>query len=463
MATLPRNLTVAIQRLQNLKRTTIRVRPQSNDTASSGQTITFRFPSNTTIDLHNLQFWAYARLFTEGNTASAPGTITALPANFQDCFERVEVVVNGQSLSGSNPDYGAFNSLYRNWVKNQTDAAVPDYLESGDQKVEISNTDMRSAAQTGTAGMTFSGSSTEYPAVFPVVAKDFQGFLGGHYVRFIDTAVTGPVEVRIRLHPNTILYRGEESTTSNYGQPDTSYSSTSIGVDYQVEGMYMLMDTIAFDDDFLRAILARRLLEGGRISFPYKNVFGFMKSLSTSHETVSVNLATQSLDRLWGTLRDQNYTKKNYKKWSPTSNNCNFFKFTAGTEKSKIFDARNTYQYQVANLQHPTWPANVDQAYALSRAALDQVKHGPSNLNAVRAMGSYRDGLFAFIQAFNHHDGEGERVISGLDTRGASSNIDFMLNDIYTDGTVTKYQVLLFAETTSSMEVEAGQNITLIF
>lgn len=464
MATLPRNLAVATQRLQNLKRTTIRVRPQSNDTAQSGQTITFRFPSNTTIDLHNLQFWGYVKLFQEGSPTSAPSKTVGLPEDIHGCFERVEVIVNGQSLTGSNPDYGAYHHLWKAYTHTHNRNDYVDYLESGNDKALIGENSMKSQIQNASATeMTFDGDggNSKYPAKFPFVAKNFPGFLGGHYVRFIDTAVTGPIEVRIRLHPNSVIWQGEEATKDNYGQPDTEYGGTT-DVDYQFEEMYMLMDTIAFDDDFLRAIFARRLLEGGRISFPYKNIFGFMKALTTSHETISVNLATQSLDRLWGTLRDQRYNQRKFKKYNANAFNNNFYKFEAGVDKTKFFDTRTTYQYQVANLQHPTWPANTDQAYALTKAALDQVED-KEGYGLVRAMQHYRNGLFTFVQAFNHHDGEGERVISGLDTRGASSNIDWMLNDTIAGTGDKKFQVMLFAEATSSMEVEAGQNITLIF
>lgn len=484
---LPANLALNVKRLANLTRTNIRLRPQSNDTVASGQTVVFRLPTNTMIDLHNLQFYANAHISGE-----AP---QGLPADMHGAIERVDVVVNGQTINGSNPDYGGYHQLCKHWtdVKSHKDAA--DWITSGDQKYAVGK-------QTTQTQRTFLGKldpasllvktdgavpemkikqvrspsnfETQVPSEFPFVVTGFKGFLSGDYVRFIDTAVLGPVEVRLRLAPSSILYRGESKVRTNTQSESTAYGTTQTA-DFEFNNMYMFMDTISFVDDFYRAILARRLIEGGLITIPYKNIFGFNKALGASSDTITFNLATQSMDRMWATLRDIRYSQRNVKTFSKNAENTNYYKFESGQDGTMFFDGNTTYQFQVENLHMPSWPATVDEAYVLTRAALD----APSKRDAsahVPGLDEYRNGKFAFVQAFNHQAG-GERIISGLDTRGASSNMSF---DIYNsnagtvfndgvDGTVAetngtkKYQVMIFVEATSTLEISAGQNITTIF
>lgn len=474
---LPANLALNVKRLANLTRTNIRLRPQSNDTVASGQTVVFRLPTNTMIDLHNLQFFANAHI-----TGTAP---MGLPTDMHGAIERVDVVVNGQTINGSNPDYGGYHQLCKHWtdVKSHKDAA--DWMSSGDNKVKaIEGTTAvghrevlkRAATDTGDFKQEKIPSTADkmLPSQFPFAITGFKGFLSGDYVRFIDTAVLGPVEVRLRLAPNSILYRGTAPVKNGKTTEATAYDTKTQNADFEFNNMYMFLDTISFVDDFYRAILARRLIEGGIITIPYKNIFGFNKALASSSDTISFNLATQSMDRMWATLRDIRYSQRRVKQYSNNAEETNYYKFESGDNAGLFFDGSTTYQFQVENLHMPSWPASVEEAYVLTRAALDAYSKRDASAH-IPELDQYKNGKFAFIQAFNHQ-ANGERIISGLDTRGASSNMSF---DVYNsdaglvfvdnaDGTpsateLKKYQVMIYVETTSTLEISAGQNITTIF
>ena len=462
---LPSNMALNVKRLANLTRTNIRLRPQSNDTVQSGQTVVFRLPTNTMIDLHNLQFVARCKV---SNTNDA---LIGMPSDMHGAIERIDVVANGQTINGSNPDYGGYHHLCKQWLTDSNRPKVADWIESGDNKTNINGTtdgsaptfkDMRTALKDGADGLTTStnGSSDTFPNSWPFVMSGFKGFLAGDHVRFIDTAVLGPVEVRLRLAPNSIMYKGQEGTDS-YAREVTSYGGT-LAADFEFNNMFMFMDTISFRDDFYRAILARRLIEGGMITIPYTNIFGYNKALAASSDTITFNLATQSMDRLWACMRRIGYSARNEKKYSNGAKNTNYYKFESADNTENHFDGTTTYQFQVENLHMPAFPASVDEAYVLTRAALD-LPNSKSGYGKVPRFDEYRRGKFAFVQAFNHQSG-GERIISGLDTRGASSNMSFDIFNSDAGGTdEKKYQVMLFVETTSTLEISAGQNITTIF
>jgi hypothetical protein len=238
--------------------------------------------------------------------------------------------------------------------------------------------------------------------------------------------------------------------------------------------MYMILDTVSFADDFYRALLAERLQGGGIITIPYTNYFSFTKAIGSSSDTISFNLATQSLDYLMATFRNMKYIQRNAKRWSDNANNSNFFKFVSADNtdySSGPFTSKTTYQFMVNNKLAPSWPVSVDEAHMLTRAAFDRNKERATMLQGYGfpTAAAYRDGLFAFAQAFKHHD-ENDKIISGLDTRGASSNMHFAIFDANVgtgnaadEGGYSQVQCLIFAICTSTLEISAGQNVVTIF
>lgn len=570
MATiLPKNLQLIAQRLANFHRTTVRTRAQSNDTASAGQTVTFRLPTNTLVDLHCLQIYAELQisntiqlpLATAGATIPAgtgtyPAngiTMLAGPRSAQSLIERLDIVINGQVVNGSNNDYGGLLSLLTNHLSTNARTNVMGFLESGDNKFDqtygfgvragiqaesyipseysvpniptlgnnIYQTTLPSmllnqdpANYRPLSQITNGNSSGSYTV--PVVMNGFMGFLAGNFVRFIDTAVLGPVEIRIRLAPGSVMY-GTDNTTNNLSVATTTSSfvatagntvaapfpvgNATPGVpnlnnrpssfNYKLGNMYLILDTISFTDDFYRAILAKRLIDGGVITIPYQNVFSYQKNVGLS-DSVSFNLASQSLDYLVGTFRDQRYSSNCIKKYSPDANDSSYYKFSSCAGMNAI-NSTTTYQFLVNNMYAPTWPANVTEAALLARSAWD-LANDSSGVGRIDTLPKWRNGMFALVQSFNHH-AEADKMISGLDTRGASSNMQFMFSglipatgqvgydpngictvnsysagatdeftyDSLQHGTASGTAAIVWAMTTSTLEISAGQNIVVIF
>jgi hypothetical protein len=570
-----------VQRLANFNRQTVRVRAMSNDSAGPGQTIVFRFPSNTIVDLHNLQLKAQLNSsFTcnlhshNGNPASGasgggggalqavdthfylttdastgtPGTPTTecraelgMPRYTQAMFERVDVTVGGTTITGSNVDYGGLYTLMRDalcssvskipmgdMIEGQNEN--PDRLSNllhlfngtGGTAVNVPPVGSRTFTQhmggnpypatvgTTTAahvtgqtmnafnadGVTFntSGEKSEQ-----IVFQGFLGFLGGKFVRFIDTSITGAIEVRIRLNPLCVTY-GPQAVYKGRQNLQQGLCSTRIqnrrGA-YTLSDMYMILDTISFTDDFYRQLLARRLIEGGSIVIPYDNYFSINKFISGSSDTVTFNVATQSLDYLVGTLRRGDYNA------NPNSPGVCEAEVTTALESTAAFGASNpnhivrspsynssyytfisgaptgnapgtTYQWLVANQLMPSWPADVNDVWLLNQSALD-IANQISDVGNVETHYEFRRGKFAHITCFCHQ-AETEKFISGLDTRGASSNMQWMVNtlDVGTDhrnalgyansdNRARTYAATVWACCTSTIEISAGQNITVIF
>lgn len=581
MAVLPKNLSMVVQRLANFNRQTIRLRSMSNDTASPGQTIVFRFPSNTIVDLHCLQLKAtlnsqfscnVAQNSVGAATPAATGGATCygelgMPRYTQGLFERVDVTVGGTTISGSNIDYGGIYTLLRDalcssvarkpfgeMTKTDGDSneskffnmlhlfdnpSLGDPINQGTAGTSASTTGAPVSVYNESAGgnpyslaahvagtsdttngtgtaKTFDGCSFGTNPLFggiwkqePIVFQGFLGLLGGKFVRFIDTSITGAIEIRIRLAPLAVcwgphaVYPGKEALR----QGVVSSSLTNRSGNYYLSDLYMIMDTISFTDDFYRQLLARRLIEGGSIVIPYDNYFSINKYIGSSGDTVSFNIATQSLDYLVGTLRrsDYNSTPSNIglcevelagtvnnvgiatansvygksqasrymKPFKSASYNPNYYTFVSGTTND-IGNNGTTFQWLVCNQMVPTWPADANDVWLLNQAALD-IADAIGDVGNVSTHYEFRRGKFAHITCFNHH-AETEKFISGLDTRGASSNMQWMVQNMLApnewrnkDGTTSNvsgkvtYNATVWACCTSTLEISAGQNIVVIF
>lgn len=709
MAVLPKNLNVLTQRLANFNRQTIRVRAMSNDQVAPGQTIVFRFPSNTIVDLHNLQIKStlnsqfsctlaagavctggagptqtggsgstqVLQAATGGAGPNASATVYSelgMPRYTQALIERLDVTVGGQQITASNTDYGALYTVlrdvlcdgggkkpYADPVNNTED---PDYISnilhlySGangaasnqgrglcaqttlgstnsiskiagvyresaggnpwdiisvqnignttalplssssalynspannyvycpfssayaappfipGQSATVALTGHSGTLLTLIAGNTFvvaqctlagvtlavpgavygnvgagtltvntiaatstsfgvagslgyvaanmpaydgqkwqipSGKSTPYLAK-PIVWQGFLGFAGGKFARFIDTAVTGSIELRIRMAPLAATYGAISSYKGSaaFGSGQVSSVITNRAGDYFLSNLYMMMDTISFTDDFYRQMVAGRLIQGGSIVIPFDNYFSVQKQIGQS-DTVSFNMATQSLDYLIGVLRRGDYNSNPAQVGLFDGDVNGEIKMTLGNSTASLYEspcgtltgmpapsgttasirsgsynpayysfhsfASNdfsdnqapTYQWTVCNNMVPTWPADVNDVWALNQAALD-VANSISNTGNISTTYEFRRGKFAHITCFNHH-AESEKFISGLDTRGASANMAWSVQgiptiiDTKTQTGMTTFQAMIWGCCTSTIELSAGQNITIIF
>jgi hypothetical protein len=708
MAVLPKNLNVLTQRLANFNRQTIRVRAMSNDQVSPGQTIVFRFPSNTIVDLHNLQIKStlnsqFSCTLAAGTVSTGgPGTNHAggssttgtagvasggtgintsltvyselgMPRYTQALIERLDVTVGGQQITASNTDYGALYTVLRDAladgggkkpygdpVNNTED---PEYISNvlhlynsvsgmasnqgrglcaqtpmgatnsigrvagvyresaGGNPWDITSiqnigvttpvslsttavnhtctvggfitlalaTTMASppfipgqilvtsmAGGTGNLALTTAGSfvcvactntnvtiavtgatvagaftgtltaptiaasasaihvsgalgyvSSNMPTFDgqkwsipsgksspylskPIVWQGFLGFAGGKFARFIDTAVTGSIELRIRMAPLACTYGAvsQYKGAGYLGAGQVSPALTARAGDYYLSNLYMMLDTISFTDDFYRQMVAGRLIQGGSIVIPFDNYFSVQKQIGQS-DTVSFNMATQSLDYLIGVLRRGDYNSnpasvgwfdgdingeiKMQLGGAPSSlietpcgtmigmpvpsgttgsirsasYNPAYYSFHSFASNDFQDNQAPTYQWTVCNNMVPTWPADVNDVWALNQSALD-VANSISNLGNISTTYEFRRGKFAHITCFNHH-AETEKFISGLDTRGASANMAWSVQgiptlvDTKTGSGMSTFQAMIWGVCTSTIELSAGQNITIIF
>jgi hypothetical protein len=114
----------------------------------------------------------------------------------------------------------------------------------------------------------------------------------------------------------------------------------------------------------------------------------------------------------------------------------------------------------------------------LTKSAWDQAADIKETCGSVYNKAHFRGKCFAHVICLKHHS-EGEKIISGLDTRGASSLMQWMVNGLNrpTAAAYKRYEqsgqlpppgdgnknCSIFACCTSTIEFSAGQNATIVF
>jgi hypothetical protein len=365
--------------------------------------ITFRLPNNSLIDLHSLM------LVFDGITKQDAATagVTRFARNMVSIVRRLEVVINGQTISSNLSDYNSLSNLLLDW---QTDIIKKDELAvlSNGSDIEAFNT----------------ADTKERYAV-----SDWHiGFLSGKHNRFIDTALLGQVELRFHLAPASQCVVDNDGTSPGY---------------YELTDMRMYVETTVFSDGLYREVLSSRL-KSGPIDIAFDNWMSFHNS-ATALGSTSFSVASQCVNKVIGTLRPTVALGGNAKQVA--NGQSYYYTFNGG--------GVGTSQFVIDDTTFPQFLPDAVDVFLLNRQAFDA--------NSTDKTFGYHDletwGTYNWFHCvdFTHHAGEEKSWMSGLDTRGSSSLMQYNVT-----GSSQNYTCSVYVNMTSIMSVSAGQVIQVI-
>lgn len=331
----PSNVAFFLNRLAGYAKNTTRISPVSKSQYNASETIILRLPTNAIVDLKTLNVSFDARI-TAANMGD--GSAAAYYPRFsQSLIRRLDVTIGGVQVGlGSLGDYGAAWNLIASNTIPYSKLEELGVLES----VSLSNSAMigqNIAPQTVPAtaiGANSNGTTFTKPDVLPYkpaavvgphqvfstnvtpwVRKQmtqFMGLLEGKFNRFLDTNLLPDVEIRLTLANGAVLAQNTSvnstfSTTTNITTPTQPTVTPATALSFQVQNMFLQMETIAFGDNSYRSMVESRLGAGGSLTIPYTNLSLFESATTSSSTTTQFTLATQSLDTMLCTLRPGNY------------------------------------------------------------------------------------------------------------------------------------------------------------
>eukprot|EP01050_Picozoa_sp_SAG11_P021644 SAG11_NODE_3893_length_2161_cov_53.741028_2_plen_181_part_00 len=177
-------------------------------------------------------------------------------------------------------------------------------------------------------------------------------------------------------------------------------------------------------------------------------------------QTTLFNVASQSIDRLWGTARLQTYNANDTSPLDVGTGQDRAFHVIKTTPSYFTYkgDTGRHYQFQVNNTLYPNWQLNsADKLFQHTKLAIGDQGNMLSGSVPISSK-MYMENFFAFAVSLEHHTDSDERFLSGIDTRGASANCYFKSDD--NGGGAS--QILVFAECTSSLKIMANKVLEIV-
>ena len=279
-----RNLDYYLQRMSGYSKNTIKIQPQSKFDYYAGDTVIFRLPTNSIIDLHTLQLKFSARLFNKNAAAAATDAATKKAASINASFpqhsasfiRRKDWTMGGMQVGlGSLHDYGFLNYLLAQHKlpsdRTDRDLAVTDNAmmldTTGAYSIAAGAFAAPNPAWLGcqdvsyrlpVGGSVASGGQIavggDYnPSLWsPKTISSWLGLPGGQFMRFLDTNILPDIEIRILLAPNSIIH------TDQVGN-----------VIYQLQNLSFSCESISFGDGSYRAMVDSRMASGEPLLVPF--------------------------------------------------------------------------------------------------------------------------------------------------------------------------------------------------
>jgi hypothetical protein len=280
----------------------------SQTTASAGDTIKVKFPTNAIVNMSSFTMYSYATTTQTG----------CLPKLSQSLINQCRVSIGGQMISGGNcQEVGVLYSIGSRMAQAEHHLKMLKLQHLGSDCVS-------EAAKAG----------------IPVVIDDFPFFLSctPHYLH---TGILPEMVVDIVLSPNSVL-----------GGAGNTYSLADI---------YFTIEVIQFDNDLYSKILETRLTNGDTIEIPFLDAHYIYKPTSNIIETqVSANAITKLFvvprETGWGTIGD------------PATGLTKPFIFSAGANGTEAYfkDKSKTAYWSIDNKMYPQTPATLPELFQMT-------------------------------------------------------------------------------------------------
>lgn len=328
-----------------------------------------------------------------------------------------------------------------------------------------------------------------YTAAWRNHLRNWLGFLGGNYMRFLDTNLLPDVEIRITWNQGTVLNGGlwrtqlTHNNTANAGKDGVYYqamSAPAIG-SFSVSNIKADFETIAFGDNSYRLMLDDRLATGEPIIVPFTNWSSFETGNGNSFSSVTqFTVATQSLDALYGTARANTYDaslalvapggagfSSNILAASTSTTpgavpvagavQVPYYQFVAQDFLDTLMPR---YNFTVDSKNYPQFYADRHDTFEITKNSFDggALSRGFESILPTRR--NWADWAWALGISLMHNSDDTfrDRMISGLNTNGSNIPITWSINQMDN----TNFRPIVFCELTSTLMIYAGRVISVI-
>ena len=292
----PKALSYSIRQMSdNMSRVGVKMTADRTTGIAPNDTITFKLPNNSLVDLRSLNF------FYQFSTSGTTGTFIH-PRYSSSLIERISVIINGQTVSVT-PAYALlYNTLMDMEGSSFDQLSKRNVCEFFDPSVRFAKeSDPSSSADVALSGGSWLTTGVSAPSKIEGAITHFLGFLGSTNPSVIDTSSLGDVFIQIQFSTAYVLPANFNAT-----------ALTLAGASFTLDNVYATCDVISFSSDtYYRALASKLTGEGLNIGFyEYLNA-RFASITKSSGVNITWNVSANSLDQLITTFQKTDA----YSKW----------------------------------------------------------------------------------------------------------------------------------------------------
>ena len=459
-------LTYFLDRLSGYSTNIFRLEAQNQDSATANKILRFTLPSNALLNMRSfaLHFQADAN-----QTAAAGGR---LPAKIDTLVDRVEVACGGVQLSAGANFYNVLRHAKDALEGDKTNPVLghPDIVRA---KSYVDNTAL---AGTANESYTATNKSTQF------CIDHWEGFLGSCEPKIIDSSLLPDIVVSIYLADNNVLSSCAGVALSGTGVADI-VDANATKATYKMDNIHATIECIGLAGSVYNNMVAGMIASAGFLEIPFKQYFSFQ---DTTANTMRFTVATQSLDRIWVSHRQNNFGTSAGAVLVRGHKISGLFASTAtggvcdddfgvpefdiggvgGYTNEKYVgqyvnfkepdtSSKNLYQFQLNGAYYPQFRATFEEMNQISRNSVNY-----SGKKCDYSLFTAKSNYSVQCIRLNMPESEYGRLISGLDTRSVSLNGYYNMDNV----SVATYTptINLFCECTSTLRIGAGRMLEVV-
>lgn len=419
MSFIPKNMMYFINKMEGYNRQTVKFTPLNLTTFNPNDIITLQLPQNQKVDFSTFSMHGTITTTATGGTNS----IVLPPKHIETLISQLSYDLNGQVVGGGCQEYGQLFKILADWQLGQEKQNIRRIVNQG---VPNNGTTYPDLAATPAAGVTCTAT--------PFSISNWLGLLQCD-PQVVDMSALGDLRIYLRLAPNNVLV-----TSSSAGVPAGAYT---------ISNVYFTVDIIQTDLTY-QEILAAKLKENAlQIYFPdYRS---FTSGLVNFGQSMRFSVSSQSIDDIYGTFLPSNYNDVTSNTVVSQSGTSRYFTHVGSTVTSS--------QYQLNSQFYPSFkPDSQAIIFQLTNEAFgtstDTLGGCDPLLNSLPQFFNY---FWVHHLRLNHPDAEGNRVLSGFDSRGSSAN--FFWNTEASSGTGYAW---VFVKSSALLRVGAYRQIEYV-
>jgi hypothetical protein len=386
---------------------------------------------------------------TTSDSTSSNAIYAKLPADSSSLIQSMELYAGGVCISQS---FSEFNTVSR--VKKLIHS-------SRDRDGSVDGTLSHGAIST-----------TDAVEQVSIVFKPTIGLFAESSTRYLNSGLVGDISVRLTMAPRSVLCYKEATVAMGGDFTDAAARAAALNTTYSVTSVHATIDTCTLGDQYERMLLDRLASEDSlNVNFCEYYTYALKSTTGNAHD-VRFSLSASSIDAVYTVFRDANYETQGirtqtYSGASLSDANCSNYLHFKSFNNSTTARGSLRYQYQVNNVQHKQYPADVLDATSDLIMLTDQ--HGMSGRgNMISSLADFGAGKCILPLVLNMPS-NGVAVQSGYNSRGNNTQFSVSITGqtlpaVDDDSQVTAaLSTLVIVQTTAQLRIGGAKQISVSY